>query len=285
MKLNKNSFIADLGMMLFLMLTFISILVIVEDESYLIYNIIMLNITFLIVITTYFTSLTTGLVINVVIIFIYFTVIIYGTIIKGSTISSVNYFWILLLPAYTILTGIININIKKLQDENRFLNKQNQEMNYIDKTTGFKNLKAFENDAQMFMSISKRYNIPLSVLIIKIKYYSEIERIIEKDKIPEILSVISNTIQKTLRTEDNIFLIDNQNITWGVLLLTDEKGMYIVKNRIRYAMKNINSREIMHPYNVNIELKMGDYLYNTDKEGNVFELIEHAKKELEYDVN
>lgn len=285
MRPEKNSFIADVGMMLFLILTFISILFIVVDTRYLIFNIIMLNVAYLVVIITYFTSLTTGLIINVIAIFIYFTFTIYGSVVKGTSVATLNYFWIFLLPLYTILVGIININIKKIQDENELLNKQNKEMLYIDEITGLKNLKAFENDAEIFMGISRRYNLPLSILIIKLKYYNEVEKIMEKDKLTQIINKISQEIQNTLRTEDNIFIIDKQDITWGALLLTDEKGIYTVKKRIRDTIQNINLDGITFPYKLTVEIKMGSYLYDKSQKYKAFALIENAKKELEYDVN
>ncbi|MBP1991828.1 diguanylate cyclase domain-containing protein [Paenibacillus eucommiae] len=284
MKVNRNSLISDIAFLLFLVLCMICIAFTASDPNSYVQQLIFLNVAFLIVIVTYFTTVTTGLVLNVMFIFGYGMFIMYQTVSRGDTIGLPTYFWMIMTPLLTITIWVFTMASQKLQTENEMLRGQTARLATLDESTDLKNVISFTRDMDVFAGISTRYKIPLTLLVIKVKYWKEIRLMISDEELPDAIRDISRIGQSSIRTNDTLYLLDKEDATWGLLLFTDQDGVKTVMERIRQNLKEFNMHEFANKYKVDLNLKMGSLEYNHETVESAFDYIVQAKKQLEYDV-
>lgn len=275
---------SDIAFLLFLVLSYICIIFIAGDPDAYLQNIIILNIAFILAIVTYFTSVTAGLVLNLVFIFSYGFFIVYQTISQGETISLNTYFWLLMTPLLTVVVWIFTLSNRTLQAENERLEKKNANLAIVDENTNLRNSVSFQKDASLFTGISTRYHIPLTLLVVKVKYWKEIRRLIPEDQLAEAIYDVSELSQSSIRTNDALYLLDKEDATWGLLLFTDSDGAQIVIERIKLKLQELNDTAFKQKYKVSLALKIGAVEYQSDTIENPLDFIVQAKKQLEYDV-
>ncbi|ULO07752.1 diguanylate cyclase [Paenibacillus sp. 19GGS1-52] len=284
MRRNRSNLISDVAFLLFLVLIYICIVFIAGTPDSYIQNIIILNVAFLLAIVTYFTTVTAGLVLNLVFIFSYGFFILYQTVSQGATIGVNTYFWLLMTPLLTVVVWIFTLSGRQLQTENERLEKKTANLATVDEHTDLRNSFSFQKDALLFTGISTRYKIPLTLLVVKVKYWNEIRRLIPEEQLSEAIYDVSQINQSSIRTNDALYLLDKEDATWGLLLFTDNDGAKIVIERLKYKLQELNDTEFSRKYKVNLGLKIGAVEYQSDTIENPFDFIVQAKKQLEYDV-
>ncbi|MRN54076.1 diguanylate cyclase domain-containing protein [Paenibacillus monticola] len=284
MRRNRSNLISDVAFLLFLVLIYICIVFIAGAPDSYIQNIIILNVAFLLAIVTYFTTVTAGLVLNLVFIFSYGFFILYQTVSQGATIGVNTYFWLLMTPLLTVVVWIFTLSGRQLQTENERLVKKTANLATVDENTDLRNSFSFQKDAVLFTGISTRYKIPLTLLVVKVKYWNEIRRLIPEEQLAEAIYDVSQINQSSIRTNDALYLLDKEDATWGLLLFTDNDGAKIVIERLKYKLQELNDTEFSRKYKVSLGLKIGAVEYQADTIENPFDFIVQAKKQLEYDV-
>lgn len=284
MRRNRSSLVSDIALLSFLVLVFICIVFIAGAPNQYLQNIIILNITFILVIVTYFTTVTTGLILNLVFIFVYGFYTMYQTVSVGETIGLSTYFWLIMTPLLTVVLWVFASSNRELQSENQRLEKMTANMAIVDENTNLRNSASFQKDAALFTGISTRYQIPLTLLVVKVKYWKEIRRIIPEDQLAEAIYVVSQLSQSSIRTNDALYLLDKEDATWGLLLFTDSGGAKIVIERIKHKLQEFNDTEFANKYKVSLGLKIGAVQYEPGTIENPLDFIVQAKKQLEYDV-
>jgi GGDEF domain-containing protein len=281
---NQSSIISDSGFLLLIVLSFISIVFTAGDPNQYMQNIIFLNVAFLIAVITYFTNVTAGLILNLLFIFGFGTYTLYESLVVGGTISSANYFWLLMTPLFTVVTWMFSYASRRLQSENEQLRKTNDRHATMDEKTNLRNSRSFQNDASIFMALSTRYQIPLTLLVINVKYWDELRRMISEDEMNDAILELSKVGQTSIRTNDALYMLNSDNPTWGMLLFTDRPGANIVIDRLRQKVKEMNTAEFSARYKVELSLKIGAVQYEQESLTTPLEFIVKARKELEYDV-
>ncbi|AIQ26571.1 MULTISPECIES: diguanylate cyclase domain-containing protein [Paenibacillus] len=284
MRRNRSGLVSDIALLSFLVLLFICIVFISGAPDDYIQNIIILNVAFILAIVTYFTTVTAGLVLNLVFIFAYGFYTMYQTISLGETIGLNTYFWLIMTPLLTVVLWIFTLSNRELQAENQRLENKTANMAIIDENTDLRNSISFQKDAALFTGISTRYQIPLTLLVVKVKYWNEIRRIIPEDKLAEAIHDVSQLSQASIRTNDALYLLDKDDATWGLLLFTDNDGAKIVIERIKLKLQELNDTEFVKKYKVSLGLKIGAVEYQSSTIENPLDFIVQAKKQLEYDV-
>lgn len=284
MRRNQSSLISDSGFLLLIVVSFICIVFTAGDPDRYLQNIIFLNIAFLIAIITYFTNVTTGLILNILFIFGFGTYTLYGTLVGGEAVSSGNYFWLVMTPVFTLVTWMFTLAGRQLQTENEQLKKTNSRLATMDENTNLRNSRSFQNDAAVFMALSTRYQIPLTLLVVNVKYWDELRRMVSEERMTEAIFELSQMSQTSIRTNDSIYMLSKDNPTWGLLLFTDRQGANIVIERLRHKIQEFNSAEFSHKYKVELSLKIGALQYEPETIPTPLDFIVQARKQLEYDV-
>jgi len=284
MKRIQNSLISDVAFLLFIGACIVTMVFIASDPSAYVMNMVFLNTAFLIAIITYFTTIMTGLILNLLFIFGYGSFTLYQAATSGDIVGGANYFWLILTPVLTLLVWLYTQTNRLLQEENQRLRNQNSSLAMIDEATRLKNTLSFQQDVKTFMALSDRYNIPLTLLVINVKYWDEIKRIMNTEKFSNVLMEVSDISQSLVRSNDSLYLLNKENPTWGVVLFTDREGSGIVMNRLKNKIDELNDAEFKHKFTVELQLKIGVAQYDKLNPASPLELIAQAKRTMEYDV-
>lgn len=136
----------------------------------------------------------------------------------------------------------------------------------------------------MFMALSTRYGIPLTLLVMQVRYWNEVRRLINDEQMKAVLSELSELSQTSIRSNDTFYMLDNENATWGLLLFADRDGSKIVADRLKTNVAAFNAREQSGGYKVEFQLRIGQYEYAPETVASPFDWIEKAGKQLEFDV-
>ncbi|WP_423055467.1 GGDEF domain-containing protein [Acetobacterium carbinolicum] len=284
---NRDQVLSDLGIVFFLVLTFVTITFTAQDSAHYIKNLVMLNISFLVILITYFSNITLGLVTNGIVLFFYLSYTIVLVLVNGEPLTASSYFWIVLLPLYTYVVSLMTGRNRALQNRVKELEDENVSLSTVDPDTGLRNFRTLISDAKIFIGMSKRGQIELSLMMIKFRHYKEIKRILGEERLPLFIRQMTEVMHRSLRAEDTLYLVEKDDITFGLFLITDSAGTKIVENRIRNHMKTEEFYTITAPYEVEIDLKIGVFHCDECKTGEAvspLEFIEKARKEMEYDV-
>lgn len=285
MKNKSQTLTSDFALIAFLTLILIGTFFTGSDADHLIINLILMYGCFIIVAITYFTNLTTGLILDILGIFATFSFMLYKSLTQGYSIPLNTYFWCFMYPATTVAIAAFARKHLQLQSESSELGRQVNELVILDGATGLKNEKALINDAEIYMNLAKRYKHGLSLCMIAFRHPAELRRLLSQEKLDELILHVSQTLQNLLRTEDLIYLIDREKMTWGILLLTnDTKSMPIVLNRLKQSLVNLSTDTAFSFKQISIDVRVGAYIYD-DTVTNPLDFLDKATKELSYDVN
>ncbi|URN92620.1 MAG: diguanylate cyclase [Candidatus Pristimantibacillus lignocellulolyticus] len=284
MKRFQNSFLSDVAFLSFIVVCIVMTIFVSSDPNAYVVNVILLNAAFLIAIITYFSTMMTGLILNLLFIFGYGSFTIYQAVTLGELVGTSNYFWLVMTPIVTILAWLLTQTNRKLQEENDHLQRQSLTLVMLDEKTRLKNTLSYQQDITTFMALSERYKIPLTLLVINVKYWDEIKRIMTAEKFSSALLEVSDISQSLVRTNDSLYLLNNENPTWGIVLFTDIEGASIVIKRFKDKINELNEYEFKEKYAVELQLRIGTAQYDPQNPVSPLELISVAKRTMEYDV-
>lgn len=230
---------------------------------------------------TYFASLTAGLVMNLLILFVYINYILFGVYRTGNAIDVQLYFWLIWIPVTTVAFHFFSSSMKQLQDENVKLQQRVEELTMVDETTGLENLYSFENNCRIYMRIADRYKMSMVLMVWELRYENEVRRLLGKQKFEEQIQFVTNVARKVLRKEDNLFILQDSPYLWGAIMFTTAGGEATAIQRLKNQMDE--ERKEIEGDKVQLDMRFGTAVYETEKQLPL-ELLEQAKKRLSYDV-
>ena len=283
MKWNRTSAITDIAFLLLLGLMFVGIIFIAGDGEHLGINVGILCVATALAIFTYFTTLTAGLVANVILIFGYVSYVIYMSFTRGTPIQSYTYFWVVWTPLFTSCIAVFGQQTNKLHMSLDKLDAQIQELVTVDMNTKLKNLRAYDLEGFIYMRIATRYNMHLTLLIWELRYPRELEHILGKARMDQLVGRISDTISASLRAENAVYLLDDKPYQWGTMIFTNITAHEIVVERVRKNIQALELTDVDKRRRPNIEMRVGVAEYTPDITSSL-QLLEKAKKQMEYDV-
>ncbi|MEV2603077.1 diguanylate cyclase [Paenibacillus larvae] len=284
MKRNQSSLLSDSAFLLLFVICFISIVFTAGDPNRYIQNIVFLNAAFLIAIITYFTTLITGLVLNILFIFGYGTFTLYQTVVVGALVEGHTYFWLIITPLFTVVIWMLTLANRQFQGENEHLRKANASLATMDENTNLKNSRSFQKDATVFMALFTRYQIPLTLLVMNVRYWDELRRMVSKEQMTEMICDISKISENSIRMNDSLYMLDTEKPTWGLLLFTNREGANVVIERLKEKVITFNTVEFADKYKIDLQLVIGAVEYNPETIPTPVDFIVQARKQLEYDV-
>ncbi|WP_068615326.1 diguanylate cyclase domain-containing protein [Paenibacillus tuaregi] len=284
MKRYQSSLMSDAAFLLLFVLCFVHILFTAGDPNHYLINMILLNVSFLIAIITYFTGLTAGLILNIVFIFGYGTYTIYQTVIVGQPLQAYNYYWLVMTPLLTAIIALLTFSNRRLQQDADQLQKRNATLATLDERTNLKNSRSFQSDATIFMALSNRYKIPLTLLVMTVKHWDELSRMISEAQMTEMIYDISRMSETSIRLNDSLYMLNAERPTWGLLLFTDQDSAKIVVDRLKEKVESFNTVEFSNKYKLDMKLTIGAAQYTPDEVPTPLDFIAKARQKMEYDV-
>lgn len=254
MRKRKHSLLSDLSFQSILLLMFIAILYLSFDHANLVENGIILCIVTILLIVTYFTSMRTGLIMNVLFTFLLIAYAALRAVEQGSRITGNIYFWMFWPTGMILGVACFMKEHRQLDEENKIMQEKLEKFVTIDEQTQLNNLLGFERDAAIYMNISRRYELELVLVLWKLTYQDDLERLLGKEAMKKAVEKISDSIRGSLRKEDLVYFVDNDPYIWGTLLFTKCSAADIVIQHVKFAVAETDMTEVTSQKNYSLSM-------------------------------
>lgn len=279
---NANLYI-DVCWLLFLA-AFAGTAILMALSGHLILNTIYLFCTIVLLLMTYFWGLLTGLVANFLFIAIQIIIVLYQYLAKTQDIPWPLMFWMVQPLMLSVILYFLTINQTYLQQQSRDLQTALIERGAFDAQTNLRTRVAYQEDAQVFIETNRRFQLPVSTLIIKIRYYNDLRRMMTADQLTELLQLASSTIKKITRDNDITYLLDRDDPTWAILIYANTDGARVATSRIKEGFDKA-FRDNPDLTNVALALVVGVATWDPETMKTPSDFMEAGLKETQYDVS
>ncbi|SFC19844.1 GGDEF domain-containing protein [Clostridium uliginosum] len=244
-------------------------------------NYFMLTVVMIIGVVSYYTNVTLALVLTLICDFCYMSFNLYIKIVNNVDINFNTYYWLILIPITALIISLLSKNIMQLQIKVGILEEENSKLIMIDQSTGIRNNRALMMELPIYMKISKRHKLPVTLIMVKFKFSDKLKSILGREKYRELLIQACYVFDKSLREEDVKYIVNDRTLAF--ITITNEEGSKIVKNRFR---ENINNFEFIKDSiykNINLDIQIGTYTFDESID-DVMTFLKLAEKEVEYDI-
>lgn len=244
-------------------------------------NYIMLTILMITAVISYYLNTTTALIISLIIDFIYMTIKLYLSITSGLIIDGEVGFWIIFIPICNIVVSLTSEVIQSLQKKVNVLVEEKEKLSMIDEDTGLRNLAAYINEMPIYLNIFRRYKLPITLVLVRIKHGDKLKKIVGENYYNEVLVTCFEELSESLRYEDRKYIVDKD--TFAYIIISDKNGSDIVKNRLKEAISKLSIGSEKYFKDLDIQVQIGTKTA-TDETKDSMHLLTLTEKELEYDV-
>ncbi|AIY81210.1 GGDEF domain-containing protein [Clostridium botulinum] len=244
-------------------------------------NYFILTLIMIIAVISYYTNVTFSLIVTLIVDFIYMSIKLYLNFTGNLTAEFNTYYWIVIIPITALIVSFMSKNIVLLQEKVISLEEENSRLIMIDESTGIRNDKAIIMELPIYMNISKRHNLPLTLIIVKVKFADKLKRILGRKKYLELLVQTCDIFKKALREEDVKYILDESTLAF--ITITNEDGAKVVKNRFRENINNADLIQYSLYKNIKLDIQMGSCTFDKSIKDSMEFLIK-AEKEIEYDI-
>ena len=202
----------------------------------------------------------------------------------GVSIEWICYVWII-LPIAAVASMIMFVSgSHRTEAENDILKEQVEELVMVNALTGLYNLRSLYNDMKKQTAYTDRNHLPLSLMIVKLRYEPELKKILSRSHYETLIQKLSVLVTDAVRVEDRIYSIDN-NGSIAVLLTCDKKGTQFVASRIKAAVSSRESFAGITEEAIKVDVKVATMQYNKEEFGDdVIQFKQRVENELQYDV-
>lgn len=244
--------------------------------------IVMLNIFFLLIVICYFSNVVTSLISCLIFVFGYGSYILYEAIIAQKSVQTASYIWLAVIPVGCIVTAFYRTYLADVQERITKLDSTVGTLSGFDENTGMLNERMFYHELGRYMAMALRGYIKMTLVLVKIKYYDDILRIVGTEGIGDIFKAVGDAIGKFTRVEDAQYFVDEKGV-FSIIAITDKAGAEIIKERLKDNMKDIELEQRLYRYDLSMELKIGIAEF-TPEVKSAPEFRQLALKNMEYDV-
>lgn len=208
---------------------------------------------------------------------------IYQGVLEGQKISYLSFAW-LVLPMICILAMIWFTSVTyETEVMTEILEKQIEEQILTDRVTGLYNLKSMYMDLERQMAFCKRNNLPLSLMVVELRYEQELRGILSVSQYEDLLRTYAEILEDSIRLEDRIYAIDEKGGI-GIICTCNKPGAEIMKKRIVMNLSDPDKFRDILGRGIRVEVKTGIFEYDQAVVANSIDLKKRAENELQYDV-
>ncbi len=282
---NKNSkehLYGDVGLLAFLLMLAIAAVLMVLSQN-IVVNIVYLIITVGILIITYFMGIIPSLLANMVFIAFQTVVMLYEYFGLNREVQWTLIFWLVIPMLASVALYSMTRSQIALQKANNELYAELVEKGAFDQQTNLRTTVAYVEDAGVFIETSRRFDIPVTTLIIKIRYFNDLRRMMNERQLQLLLKVTSEVIKGSTRGNDITYLLDNNDPTWAVLLYSNAAGGRIVAQRTKDIFEK-SIKKSPELADLAISMVIGVSEWDAEEMDNPYDLMNDGIKETQYDV-
>ncbi|WP_203650197.1 diguanylate cyclase [Secundilactobacillus yichangensis] len=278
----RASLQADIGLVTFVtLISFTTILVGISAN--LIWNMIYLGFTMVVMLITYFYGLIPGMLSNLLFIFCQVVATAYINVSLNQTIPLKMAFWLILPGLLSSSLAMMTSRQQQLQFYNHKLRNQLTERGAFDAQTNLRTLVAFTVDARVYIENHRRFDLPVTMLVFRIRYYQELQRMLSDEQNHILLRVISDTLTTTAADNDLAYFLDPEEPTWGMMLHSNEQqAKQIVEQIKQNFLKELRSDNQLEQ--LDTSLTAGLASWNATTMDSPYDLMKQGIRETEYDV-
>lgn len=202
---------------------------------------------------------------------------------KGIVLDVYSFSW-LVLPI--VIVGSMRLfcsGRNRLELENSVLRQQVEELVMIDPLTGLYNLRSFYYDIDRQIRYTRRNNLPLTLMIIKLRYAHELKRILSQKNFDSLNQRLAEIVGDAIRVEDKQYSIDKDG-SLAIILTCDEAGGALVRNRIRSMVGEKSAFDKITDTSIKVEVQIAYVQYREEMGNDGVYFKQSVEKELQYDV-
>jgi len=274
----------DIGILAFLLFVFCSSIVIyIGGNEMLLENLTMLFFTVVSIILVTFSIEMAAFVVVGSQLICYTAYKLFNLYENGAVINTASYAWLILPMALVGSMKLFSLGRNRLELENDVLKKQVEELVMIDPLTGLYNLRSFYYDIDRQIRYTRRNKLPLTLMIIQLRYAQELNKILSKKNYDGLKQRLAEIVGEAIRVEDNQYSID-QEAGLAVILTCDEKGGELVANRIRAMIGEKSAFDKITDTSIKVDVRVAFVQYNDEMGNDAVHFKKCVEKELQYDV-
>ncbi|MDH5517544.1 MAG: GGDEF domain-containing protein [Gammaproteobacteria bacterium] len=146
-------------------------------------------------------------------------------------------------------------------------------LSQIDALTGLNNRAAFDRDIAREMSIADRHERSLSLMLLDIDFFKQVNDQYGHAAGDEVLRVVANTLKEVTRSSDVLFRYGGEE--FAILLDVDSLTAMDVAERIRLSLKDQTIPFDGQQIKVTVSIGMANYLHNEGRDS-LFERTDKA---------
>ncbi|GAX00691.1 GGDEF domain-containing protein [Secundilactobacillus silagei] len=278
----RASIQADIGFVIFLTLMSLTT-IFVDISGNLLWNAVYLGITVVVMLITYFYGFIPGMLSNLLFIFCQIVSTAYINLYLHQAIALKMTFWLILPGLLSGALAMMTQRQQQLQVYNHQLRNRLTEQGAFDAQTNLRTLVAFTMDARVYIENHRRFDLPVTMLVFRIRYYAELQRMLSPEQNQTLLRVISDTLT-TVAADNNLsYFLDQEDPTWGMMLHSDEgqaeqliaqiKTNFLNELRSHHQLKQLDT-----------SLTAGLASWNATTMDSPYDLMKQGIRETEYDV-
>lgn len=275
----------DLGLVLLLACLFTGALTVSYTPKPLLFEaVIMLLFIFGALLLTGFKLIGLSIVLSGLEVLIYTAYRLYLFLAYDTDIPLISFVWIF-LPILSVAAMYLFVSgNRKLELENDILREQVEELVMVNPLTKLYNLRSLYHDLYIQVSYAERNKLPLSLMVIVLKYESELKSILSRQNYERVIQRLAQIVSDTVRVEDKTYSTDHKG-SLAIIMTCDKEGSEIAMGRLRSRISERDAFSDISDHAIKIEVKMASMEYSREEFGDdMMQFKQRVENELQYDV-
>lgn len=278
----KANLMADIGLVAFL--TLISFTTLLVDLSgHPIWSFVYLGITMMLLLVTYFYGLIPGLLSNLLFIFSQIVVTAYIHLQLHQPVPLKMSLWLVVPGVLCLTMAVMMGRQQELQLRNRQLRTQLVTQSTLDAQTNLRTMVAFTNDAQVFIENHRQFDLPLTMLVVRVRYFQELEKMLNPEQVQNLRRLVSNLLTRESKANHLTYYLNPKVPTWGMMLHVDQAtaSKMVVQLKQEFEQQLAQSGQLK---SLDTSLVVGLAYWNARNMQSPYDLLNQSIRETEYDV-
>lgn len=201
-----------------------------------------------------------------------------------TEIPTQSFVWIFLPIVSVAVMYLFVSGNRRLELENDILREQVEELVMVNPLTKLYNLRSLYYDLFIQVSYAERNKLPLSLMVIVLKYEAELASILSRQNYEKMVQRLAQIVSDTVRVEDKTYSTDNKG-SLAIIMTCDKEGSNIAINRLRSRISEPDAFLGIAENAIKIEVKIASMEYNKEEFGdNMMSFKQRVENELQYDV-
>ena len=154
----------------------------------------------------------------------------------------------------------------------------------VNPLTKLYNLRSLYHDLYIQVSYAERNKLPLSLMVIVLKYESELKSILSRQNYERVIQRLAQIVSDTVRVEDKTYSTDHKG-SLAIIMTCDKEGSEIAMGRLRSRISERDAFSDIADHAIKIEVKMASMEYSKEEFGDdMMQFKQRVENELQYDV-